>query len=60
MKKVFTRGHGWKPARTIVAVEIGLAGVTVLYKVVIDIEMNLKVLVIYRLLFSTASSLPLL
>lgn len=59
MKKVYSSVHGWKPALIMVVAEIALAGVTILYKLAVDIETNLKVLVVYRLLLSKLSSLPL-
>ncbi|XP_060672400.1 WAT1-related protein At1g25270 [Ziziphus jujuba] len=58
-KEMQSRLTGWKPALTMVLVEIALAGVTILYKLAVDIGMNLRVVVVYRLLLSTASSLPL-
>ena len=59
MKKVYSSVHGWRPALIMVVAEIALVGVTILYKLAVDIETSLNVLVVYRLLFSKLSSLPL-
>ncbi|KAF4384957.1 hypothetical protein F8388_010555 [Cannabis sativa] len=48
-----------KPALMMVVVQIAYAGVNVFYKLAANDGMNLKIIIAYRFVFSTAFILPL-
>ncbi|KAK7328225.1 hypothetical protein VNO77_22327 [Canavalia gladiata] len=51
--------HGLKPALMMLVVQIAFASVNVLYKIVINDGMSVRVLTAYRLIFAAASTIPL-
>lgn len=53
------RMQGLKPALGMVLVQIGFAGVNILYKLAINDGMDLRILVAYRYIFASAFLCPL-
>lgn len=51
--------HGLKPALMMLMVQILFASVNVLYKIAINHGMSVRVLTAYRLIFATATTIPL-
>ncbi|XP_048231250.1 WAT1-related protein At1g25270 [Ricinus communis] len=51
--------HGLKPVMLMLVVQIVYAGMNILYKLAANDGMNLRVLVVYRYIFSTAFIVPL-
>lgn len=59
MEKLYKILDGLKPMMMMVTVQIALAGVNILYKLVANAGMSLPVLIAYRFLFAAATIVPL-
>ncbi|XP_047973234.1 WAT1-related protein At1g25270-like [Salvia hispanica] len=59
MEKLYKILDGLKPLMMMVTVQIALAGVNILYKLVANTGMSLPILIAYRFLFAAATIVPL-
>ncbi|XP_049344170.1 WAT1-related protein At1g25270-like [Solanum verrucosum] len=59
MGKICDKVHGLKPIIMMVFIQIGYAGMTLLYKLASNDGMSLRILIAYRFLFAAATVLPL-
>ncbi|GMN59067.1 hypothetical protein TIFTF001_028164 [Ficus carica] len=59
VKQICDAVHGMKPALLMVVVQFAFTGVNIFYKLAANDGMNLRVIIAYRLVFSTAFMLPL-
>lgn len=59
MGKICDKVHGLKPIIMMVFIQIGYAGMTLLYKLASNDGMSLRILIAYRFLFASATVLPL-
>ncbi|KAG5594498.1 hypothetical protein H5410_035730 [Solanum commersonii] len=59
MGKICDKVHGLKPIIMMVFIQIGYAGMTLLYKLASNDGMSLRILIAYRFLFAAATVFPL-
>ncbi|KAK6784008.1 hypothetical protein RDI58_017462 [Solanum bulbocastanum] len=59
MGKICDKVHGLKPIIMMVFIQIGYAGMALLYKLASNDGMSLRILIAYRFLFAAATVLPL-
>ena len=59
MKAVWNMVEGWKPAMLMVVSQIAATCLNVLYKMVIENGMSLRVMMAYRFMFATLFIAPL-
>ncbi|KAG6417395.1 hypothetical protein SASPL_119551 [Salvia splendens] len=57
--KLYQIIDGLKPLMMMVTVQIALAGVNIIYKLVANTGMSLPILIAYRFLFASAAIVPL-
>jgi hypothetical protein len=51
--------HGLKPGIVMIVVQIGYAALNILYKVVAEDGVNVRILIAYRMMFASAFMIPL-